>query len=63
MEVNEMLYFKACPRCQGDMHINRDMYGEYKECLQCGYMLDMAKANSLFSLTATTTAKTRKKVA
>ena len=31
-----MLELKACPRCKGDMHTNRDMYGSYKECLQCG---------------------------
>lgn len=42
-EVNEMLYFKACPRCQGDMHENRDIYGTYRECLQCGHMIDMAR--------------------
>ena len=39
----EMIMFKACPRCQGDMHQNRDMYGEYRECLMCGYMADIAK--------------------
>ena len=44
-----MMYLKACPRCKGDMHDNRDMYGEYKECLQCGYMVDIEKPNSLFS--------------
>ena len=44
-----MMYFKECPRCQGDLHSNRDMYGEYKECLQCGYMVDIEKPNSLFS--------------
>lgn len=38
-----MVLFKACPRCHGDMHTNRDMYGEYKECLQCGYMVDIQK--------------------
>ena len=25
------------------MHANRDMYGEYRECLQCGYMEDAEK--------------------
>ena len=45
-----MMYFKECPRCQGDLHSNRDMYGEYKECLQCGYMVDIEKPNSLFSV-------------
>ena len=53
-----MMYFKACPRCEGDMHDNRDMYGEYKECLQCGYMVDIEKPNSLFS-TRDTEAKKR----
>ena len=39
-----MIMFKACPRCQGDMHQNRDMYGEYRECLMCGYMTDIQQA-------------------
>ena len=34
-----MLTLKGCPRCQGDMNTNKDMYGEYMECLQCGYKL------------------------
>lgn len=36
-----MLRLKSCPRCKGDMHQNRDMYGHYDECLQCGYMKDI----------------------
>ena len=32
-----MIYFKACPRCQGDMHPTSDLYGKYVECFQCGY--------------------------
>ena len=44
-----MLYLKACPRCKGDMHSNRDMYGSYQECLQCGYMADMDKSSRLLS--------------
>ena len=35
-----MLHFKACPRCRGDMYTNRDVYGPYRECLQCGHMVD-----------------------
>jgi hypothetical protein len=42
-EVTMTTFLKACPRCQGDVHINKDMYGEYKECLQCGYMVDIVK--------------------
>ena len=37
-----MLYFKPCPRCRGDMKLDRDLYGSYKLCLQCGYMIDIA---------------------
>ena len=39
------VYFRACPRCHGDVHIKEDMYGQYKECLQCGYMLDTLKTS------------------
>jgi hypothetical protein len=39
----EVVSLRACPRCVGDLHTNRDMYGTYKECLQCGYMLDINK--------------------
>ena len=39
--LSELVQFKSCPRCLGDIHVKRDMYGEYKECLQCGYMVDL----------------------
>ena len=45
-----MLDLKACPRCKGDLHTNRDIYGSYRECLQCGYMLDIEKSSKLFSV-------------
>ena len=45
-----MLQLKACPRCRGDMYSNKDMYGEYKECLQCGHMVDIPKARPLVRL-------------
>ncbi|MBI4306598.1 MAG: hypothetical protein HY678_09810 [Chloroflexi bacterium] len=34
-----MLYLKACPRCHGDVKFERDMYGHYLECLQCGFII------------------------
>ena len=48
-KVDQLLYFKACPRCRGDMNTNRDIYGNYKVCLQCGYMLDLGKPDILRS--------------
>ncbi len=58
-----MIFFKACPRCHGDLHINQDMYGQYKECLQCGYMVDVNREhktggdNNLWALQVTPSKK------
>ena len=41
-----MLYLKACPRCDGDVHVNRDVYGEYRHCLQCGYTEDTERTRA-----------------
>ena len=35
-----MLYTKACPRCSGDIKLDRDNYGVYAKCLQCGFNRD-----------------------
>ena len=29
------------------MHVNKDMYGEYRECLMCGHIADMQKPSLL----------------
>ena len=44
------VYLKSCNRCGGDMNSNRDIYGEYRICIQCGNMIDIPKSSSLFSL-------------
>lgn len=31
------IQLKACPRCSGDLSIDRDIYGVEISCLQCGY--------------------------
>ncbi len=36
-----MLRFKSCPRCRGDVLIERDQYGWYEYCIQCGYQRDL----------------------
>lgn len=38
-----MVLFKSCPKCTtGDLIKSRDIFGEYLECIQCGYMKDLA---------------------
>lgn len=46
-----MVLFKACPRCGGDMHTTRDMYGDYKGCLACGHMIDLPREVPKFTFT------------
>ena len=37
-----MLHMKACPRCrEGDVVVDRDIYGWNALCLQCGFMADL----------------------
>ena len=39
-----MVDLRDCPRCHGFVHANQDTYGEYRECLQCGYMVDVIRS-------------------
>jgi ribosomal protein S27AE len=32
---------KTCPRCQGRIFLEKDQYGWYELCLQCGYLHDL----------------------
>jgi DNA-directed RNA polymerase subunit M/transcription elongation factor TFIIS len=52
---------KSCPRCNGDMFVQREPDGWYEECLACGYRRDISnlitvntvgqiKANQLFEI-------------
>ena len=41
--MKSVLNLKACPRCSGDLYIAGDIYGDYKECIQCGYMKDLGR--------------------
>ena len=43
----EVLTVSSCPRCRGSLYANRDQYGNYNECLQCGYMIDFAKLGNI----------------
>ena len=42
-----MIYFKACPRCRGDMTLTGDHYGSFKECLMCGYEADVESDSTM----------------
>ncbi len=36
-----MIKLKACPKCHGDLYLERDQYGRYLSCLQCGYLREL----------------------
>jgi len=38
---------KGCPRCGGDIFIDRDQYGWYEYCIQCGYINDTKRSVKL----------------
>lgn len=59
-----MFYFKTCPKCKtGIIEHGSDMWGQYLQCLNCGFQRDfetgtdpvaeLAKAHSEASATTT----------
>ena len=36
-----MFWFKSCPRCSGDLFEDRDQYGSFITCMQCGFSKDI----------------------
>ena len=36
-----MFWFKLCPRCSGDLSEDRDQYGKFIRCMQCGLTKDV----------------------
>ena len=36
-----MWKLKACPRCEGDVFIDRGLDTWYEQCLQCGYQREL----------------------
>ena len=38
MEISRL---DRCPKCKGYVMLQRDSYGWYEECLQCGYVHDL----------------------
>ncbi|MDD5038890.1 MAG: hypothetical protein PHN78_06195 [Dehalococcoidales bacterium] len=34
---------RSCPRCGGDIFIDKDLFGGYEKCLQCGYCTELRR--------------------
>ena len=35
------LIWRSCPKCQGKIFIDRDLYGWFVQCLMCGFFHDL----------------------
>ena len=44
-----MYWLKNCPRCHGDLYDNKDSYGSYIDCFQCGHYLSVEEEVTLRS--------------
>jgi len=38
---NDKYYLRNCPKCDGDLYKDKDIYGEFLSCLQCGFLKDL----------------------
>ena len=36
-----MWRFRGCPRCRGDVFLDRDVHSWYEQCVQCGHTSDL----------------------
>lgn len=37
MRIRQVIRFKACPRCKGDLCFEKHGNSGYEQCIQCGY--------------------------
>jgi hypothetical protein len=42
-----MYWLKACPRCRGDLREEKDLYGVFITCIQCGYVASSVEEEEL----------------
>jgi len=42
-----MIWCKNCPRCNGDLLSQSDVYGEFISCLQCGCILNEQQGRAI----------------
>jgi DNA-directed RNA polymerase subunit M/transcription elongation factor TFIIS len=38
-----MWRLKSCPKCHGDIYIDKDRKSWFEECLQCGFSRELAE--------------------
>jgi hypothetical protein len=58
-----VLILKSCPKCKtGDIGVDRDHYGWYEYCIQCGYMRDLVSIVELGQESAGSVKKRRRGV-
>jgi hypothetical protein len=55
-----MLTQKRCPKCGGNIYMDRDSYGWYEQCLQCSYTRDLVNIGELTEHVVPAKRKTRK---
>lgn len=53
-------YLRSCPRCSGDQTDVMDIWGEYKECIQCGHQVEKRRRRSARKKTVRSPHKTKK---
>lgn len=41
-----MFWLKACPKCAGALYLERDIYGRYLNCVNCGHHLHFAEESA-----------------
>ncbi len=45
-----MWRLKSCPKCKGDLFVERDLDGWAESCLQCGYTREVGYVRDLKSI-------------
>jgi Zn ribbon nucleic-acid-binding protein len=57
-------WLKQCPRCQkGDLREERDTFGTYVACVQCGYALRAEEEAVVYAVPRQQPAREREKIA
>lgn len=60
MAIIEIVWLKGCSRCgRGDLFFERDRYGPFRQCIQCGDLEDLADETALACLALASTRPAR----